>query len=142
MMLLFRLHGSLFILIASILISFGWLWLFSETRNSSDPGRGGAISVALSFAYLFLNRGTGPAIFKMVAKDAPQLKKNFGSSPASQAEHVTNLQSELDNLIDQLVNYQERVERDNAEQNKYLAASSVIGTLVWGFGDVMVAFLK
>lgn len=81
---------------------------------ASDGGRGGALAVALSFWILFQSHGSAKAAF-----DDKDIKIR-----------ATRTHNALGALIDV-----------SEKQRMPLALTSVIGTLFWGFGDLLAAWL-
>ena len=124
-----------FVLAASVILCAGGVLIAAlVTKNAQDGGRGGAAAVALSFVILFLSRGYGTKIYEVLTEDAPTIQANLevlagnGSdqSKTSLADKVNALVSKL--TIDL---------RTQNIQNFYLAWSSGVGTLTWGFGDIL-----
>lgn len=87
--------------------------------TACDGGRGGAVAVAISFAVLFTSRP--------VPEDLLEALDEAGETTfmrRAPAEQIQRLRSALAVMLDR-----QRLEA------RYLAAASVTGTLVWGFGD-------
>ncbi len=88
----------------------------------ADGGRGGALAVALTFAMLFLGRGTAEAA----------LEVNF---PRDDGDLDSGLEAaRVRNALASMFDWQ-------TKEKRYLTIASVVGTLVWGFGDVLAALL-
>jgi hypothetical protein len=128
------------------LISAYGVW-YGAHHCPSDAGRGGAIAVALAFASLFVQRGSGVVTYKIVAEDFPRLQselqtilESFRAAPAAKAgaSGIDAIKKRVDGIFDQI--------KSNAasqtRQNWAIAASSIVGTLAWGFGDIMAQWLK
>ena len=87
-----------------------------------DGGRGGALAVALTFAMLFLGRGTPEA-----ALETPIPPGRSGVDPVANLElEVARVRNALASLLDW-----------QRQEKLYLTISSVVGTVAWGFGDVL-----
>lgn len=91
---------------------------------SADGGRGGAVAVAIAFAALFAERGTSIAAFEQ--KDAVG---RYLLQTGTDRQKVGVLAAGIAAMIDGA-----RLERN------FLTVSSVIGTLAWGFGDILAAW--
>ena len=108
---------------AAILFSFGGIALAALANSPADGGRGGAIAVALTFFMLFMGRGTAEqaAETTLPPSDDPveALRREFDPTKAA---------------VNAMLDWSNK-------EKRYLAASSVIGTLVWGFGDLLAAWI-
>ncbi len=96
----------------------GVLYAVVSSGSASDGGRGGAIAVAISFWTLFLGRGT--------AEKALEVKLPTQSPEAE----IARVRAAVASMLDW--------------QNKekvFLTISSVVGTLAWGFGDIVARWL-
>lgn len=93
--------------------------------TAADGGRGGAVAVAIAFGALFT--GTPSAKELLEAKDEDGKPKFDELSPEKQ---VPRLRTALADMLD-----------GQRKQNSFLVWTSVIGTLVWAFGDVLAAAL-
>lgn len=129
---------------------------------SSDPttaGRGGAIAVALSFGALFISRNYGHSFQKLLTQSLPKLKEELDKvmplkqdPPAEDNtdEEVKRLKvrvQSLETAVNGLKSFENAISRRlNADakgykcQNVYLAMSSIVGTMFWGFGDVFAGW--
>jgi hypothetical protein len=87
---------------------------------AADGPRGGAIAVAISFAALFAARGTPQKVIEMTD---PATGGNVGEEGTPETK-IELLVTALSTMIDS-----QRLEK------KYLTWTTVMGTLVWGFGD-------
>ena len=83
-----------------------------------DGQRGGAVGVALSFLALFVARPIPAGILE----DDGMNKKDEGT----EHDRIDLLQSALSAMLD--------IQR---KETRFLLLSSVISTLVWGFGDLI-----
>jgi len=137
-------HGRFLLLsLLCVALSLGGIWASVKYNRPNDGGRGGAIAVALSFAALFLTRSYGTMIHKLITVTLPGIKEKIGAAGVSPSPHadpvVAQLQKEIEALkaASQAVNVQLQVDAQGQEnQNRYLAFSSVVGTISWGFGDM------
>jgi len=115
-------------------------WIKIENAN-----RGGAIAVALAFLTLFVRSDYG-ARLQAAINDSPQIaaiietfKEN--SAPTQHDQQAKDHQA----LKTQVVGLTERLKADaasQARQNRALTWASVIGTLIWGFGDLFACQIQ
>jgi len=112
--------------VGGILIAALW------SKDAGDGGRGGALAVALSFLVLFLSRAYGSQAYTILTEGASDLENALTqlrddragkSKPAYEAK------------VDALVTKADIEATAQSTQNRYLAFSSVVGTIAWGFGD-------
>lgn len=88
-----------------------------------DGGRGGAIAVALTFFTFFMDRGT--------AERALEAKIPDGGDPATRTDlELARVRNAVASMLDW-----------SRQERLYLTVSSVVGTLAWGFGDVVARWL-
>lgn len=93
-----------------------------------DGGLGGALAVAFSFYVLFLRMNFGHRTFATLEERA----KTRGE------ETLESLTGKLNALIARI-----NVEEDGQSvQNQALALASCIGTLAWGFGNIIASWWK
>lgn len=90
--------------------------------TAEDGPRGGAIGVALSFLALFVARP--------VPAHVVEHEDMLNEAPENSVTRINLLRTALAAMLD--------LQR---QQTAYLAASSVISTIVWGFGDVVALWL-
>lgn len=113
------------VLATSVAFSFGGVAYAVCFGQAADGARGGAIAVAVSFAALFAARST--------PEDVVELRDAGGRrvvDAGTTQERIGILQTALATMIDS-----QRLEKI------YLTWSSTIGTLTWGFGDVVARWL-
>lgn len=117
------------VLALSLLASFGGVLFAVCWGVAADGGRGGAIAVALSFVALFAGRNTDQSVLELRKKpDQPAI---LDPGPhASDPERFKALRSALAVHLD-----------TSQSETGYLVAASVIGTLFWGFGDLLALAL-
>ncbi len=135
-------HRQLYwaILLLVIVLSAGGIFVAGFiTKDPLDGTRGGALAVGLSLVVLFLRPNYGQRVYKILTIEAVRTKVIIESlkvnpHPASSAP------SEKDK-IDALVAGAKADTDEQQLQNIFLALSSGIGTLVWGFGDLPATWL-
>lgn len=108
-------------MVLSIALSIGGILCAKLYGVSADGGRGGALAVAVSFFTLFMGRNT--------PEDAMQIKIEDATSDPLKAE-VTRHRNALASMLDW-----------QAKEKIYLTISSLVGTITWGFGDIVAAWL-
>lgn len=91
--------------------------------TAADGGRGGAVAVAIAFGALFTSTPTVNELLE--ARDETGKPKFDDLTPEKQAPR---LRTALADMLD-----------GQRTQNRFLVWTSVIGTLVWAFGDVVAA---
>ena len=106
-------------MLAAIALSVGGVVFAVLFGCASDGGRGGAIAVALTFFMLFMGRSTAEH-----ALEAP-LPKTGDNSLDANAE-LARIRGAVAAMLDW-----------SNKEKFYLTISSVVGTLAWGFGDVV-----
>ena len=129
---------------ACIFVSTAWVIHAAFWGSPADGGRGGAVAVALTFAMLFLDRGTAKDLLERTlpprqAADAfpdadERLKAGLNDLAQKQAELIRS-QTTNRNALAALLDWQD-------VQKWPLAISSVVGTVFWGFGDCFAAWLS
>ena len=100
--------------------------------DAAHGGRGGAVGVAISFAYLFVSSLNTYKSLNMFDEAAKEISKAFKSDLTIEKRVQTNF--ERFNLLTQ--DLESEAERQIVT-NRFLAASAVVSTLFWGFGDLM-----
>jgi len=109
----------LFVTLAAVGLSVGGVAWAVFWNAPADGGRGGALAVALAFYMLFAGRGTAAA--------APEADLPAPASPLEEVEQeLAKVRASLGALIDW-----------SGKEKVYLTISSVVGTLFWGFGDLL-----
>lgn len=93
--------------------------------TAGDGGRGGAVAVALAFAALFTS---SPAVEKLIEAPDDAGEPGFDGLPPD--EQISRLRSAIAVIKD-----------GQRRENGFLVFTSVLGTLVWAFGDVLAACL-
>ena len=127
----------------SIVLSAGGI-LLAAHGDPSDGGRGGALAVALAFFVLFIRRNYGARVYEALTVELPSLKGQIaklragGDPSAANSEGVDALKRQVTAIVARL----ETEAKGQRGQNIVLAAASIIGTLAWGFGDVIAKWLK
>jgi len=109
----------LFALIVGLLFCiFGLLVALFITNNPADAGRGGAVTVMISFYFLFMDSDLKESVVNIVKR------------------RVYNDSEALGNIERNLSIYIEK------KRNRYISFCGVCGTLFWGFGDIMYSIAK
>lgn len=131
------------ILMLAIALSAGGIaYAVHCSKNKDDGGRGGALAVALAFVVLFVSRGQGAKVYDILADEGPELLKKIealqaaGPALGETAGKVANNPT-AETKVNALVAKLRTDSNDQRKQNIYLAFTSVIGTLAWGFGDLI-----
>ncbi len=110
-------------MIAAIVLSGAGIAYAVWFGVAADGGRGGAIAVGLTFFILFMGRGTAEA-----ALEAPL--PQTGDALARLEQELARVRGALAASLDW-----------SRKEKVYLTVSSVVGTLAWGFGDVVAKWL-
>lgn len=116
------------VIIASVVLSLGGILYAAAVQRPLEAGRGGAVTVALSFLILFLRENHGLRVQKALSE----------LSSEESWDTVAALRDQLRALCARL-----NVNDDGQQrQNRALAWTSCIGTLTWGFGDVVAQWIQ
>ena len=117
-------HRLLFlgVLVLSLTACAGGIAYAVCCGTAADGQRGGAIGVALSFMALFVARPVPAAVLEQ--------EDMRSENPNQQVKRINLLRTALSAMLD--------IQR---QEMGYLTASSVISTLIWGFGDLVAAAL-
>jgi hypothetical protein len=122
--------------LATLLSVGGIVYAVCVTKSAQDGGRGGALAVALSFAVLFLSRGYGTRVYDILTKEAPEAIAELDKLTGKSGNRVITADEKIDALVSKT-----RIDAQVQEsQNIFLAASSAIGTIAWGFGDMVAQY--
>jgi hypothetical protein len=120
----------------SLLASIGGLLCGALLGNPTIGERGGAITVALAFLFLFVRRNYGSELQEALSKPLPSLDPNSPNQQSPEDPQV--LRRDIDAIVNRL-----RVESSGQKaQNTVLAIVSATGTIVWGFGDLLTRWLE
>jgi hypothetical protein len=111
-------------MLASLVASFAGILYAVQCGVAADGGRGGAVAVAISFAAYFTARPT-PTEMIEARNDAGEV----GFDNLDIDARSKRLRSAISVMLDRQTN-----------EAVYLTISSVSGTLIWGFGDVIAKF--
>lgn len=132
------------VVLSAILLSLGGILIGAFVTEPADGGRGGAVAVALAFLVLFVRRGYGARVYEAIAKDLPALREEVsklrqGAAPvAANAEDLAQVRRQVTAIVSRI-----DTEADGQQiQNRALAWASCIGTIAWGFGDVLAKWLS
>lgn len=103
------------------------------TGRAADAGRGGALAFALSLAIMFLSRSYGTRVYNALTEDAEQIEADLATITNAKREPTSDIRGQVMALSNKA-----RIDAAaQSLQNKYLAWSTGIGTLAWGFGDLV-----
>jgi hypothetical protein len=128
----------------SVFLSLGGILIGAFVTEPADGGRGGAIAVALAFLVLFVRRGYGARVYEAIARDLPAMREEVsklrqGTAPATaNAEDLAQVKRQVTAIVSRI-----DTEADGQKiQNRALAWASCIGTIAWGFGDMLAKWLS
>jgi hypothetical protein len=135
--------------LASVVVSVaGIIFAVFATRNAADGGRGGAIGVSIALLFFFLNRDYGTKLYTKLIHDLPELKARLEQEGKVQAPAANAIVTPVDTRLAQLEKeVSTLVRRISIEaegqrtQNIFLAVATAVGTIVWGFGDMLARCL-
>jgi len=123
-----------------ILLSAGGIFVAGFiTKDPLDATRGGALAVGLSLIVLFLRPNYGQRVYEILTIEAVRTRTIIESLKVN-PQPVSPSPSEKEK-IDALVAGAKADTDEQKLQNIFLALSSGIGTLVWGFGDFPAKWL-
>lgn len=109
------------------------------TKVEADGARGGAITVAISLFNLFINRSYAAQIYKARTEKIPEalakLRNLVLEEGIKPPEETTTSGTQESRTMRALADWFETEFVGQTTQNRYLAITSAVGTLVWGFGD-------
>jgi len=128
------------VLALAIALSAGGIaYAVHGSKNKDDGGRGGALAVAVAFIVLFVGRSQGTKVYTILAEEGPQLLNSIeaqaGATPDPTADQADS--SPVETRVNALLAKLRTDANEQRIQNIYLALTSVIGTLAWGFGDLI-----
>lgn len=109
---------------ASALASAAGIYFAVRWGTSSDGGRGGAVAVAITFGAMLMYSGLPGELIEARDEDGLPAFDHLGE------KRFAHLRTALALLLDR-----QRLEA------RYLTVSGVTGALMWGFGDVIAAWL-
>jgi hypothetical protein len=146
-------HFFILILILAVMASIAGIVVASTwSCKVADGQRGGAIADAIALWALFATRNYAADIYDALTRGSKdQIKriltlkksndKTIVQTAVLQTGDVDEDEKNETELINEKIEALETRLRIEAEgqksQNKYLAWSTVIGTIVWGFGDIV-----
>jgi hypothetical protein len=129
--LLWRLRLSQLIFAACMILSFGGIyWAVRHTGCDADAGRGGAIADALALVVMFLDRNSAGRLFDVIRS----LQETRRPTESEEGKDVQSVVRQEIKLVFKLLEADARKQRS---QNIYLAGATAVGTLAWGFGDIV-----
>lgn len=139
-------------------VSVGGVYRAVTNCLPSLGGQGGACAVALAFGALFLTKNYGQRLQTLLTETLPALRataeevipKSRTAQPpiknddvGSLTERVAQLEKTVRTLETFDAGFKQRLNADadgQRLQNMYLAFSSIVGTIFWGFGDVFASW--
>ncbi len=116
------------------------------TKTAADGGRGGAIGTALALGFLFINRDYGTKLFTALSRRLPNLQARIkqlrtqsdGKTPAAERPaEISEVKKEVNALVGAIL----IDSKGQQTQNRFLALATFIGTMLWGFGDLVADYL-
>jgi hypothetical protein len=121
--------------ISSLIVSIAFVGIGVHRKQISDGQRGGAIADMIALYVLFVRRDDN-ATFQILFSSIPALLKTldeFGPLTTEQQFRVLalDLKTRTDAIELKLKDSSQRQEI----QNSWLAWTTVVGTVFWGFGD-------
>jgi len=125
-------------------LSLGGIAVGAWITKPSDGGRGGAIAVALAFLILFIRRDYGARLYQAIVTDIPGIKDQITNLRQGR-EVVPTAATDAATLHRQFVAIVSRLDTEADGQNRQngaLAWASCIGTIAWGFGDIVACWLQ
>ncbi len=129
---MWRFYLSISILLLSVILSIGGVIVaIKVTHCDGDGGRGGAIADALALLVIFLDRSYASKFMTLIAKFQPDEETNH--VPLDR-KHVRAI------AVNEIKRFAKLLDSDARRlrlQNAFLAIATFIGTLFWGFGDLI-----
>jgi hypothetical protein len=101
------------------------------THCDADAGRGGAIADAIALTVMLLDPSYAAKLYSTIATFHAGKAGPAGAVTHETVQNAIEADSEL--VLD-LLNDDAKMQR---HQNYYLAAATFLGTLTWGFGDLV-----
>ena len=130
---LFRAIG--FLAIAASLIGVARAWWIGDPL---EGGRGGAIAVALALTALFATRNYAAEVYDALTSPAQDLQSRIlklTKGRLAEAPKLATPEQKMKALEARL-----KLEAEGQRmQNFWLALSTAVGTIFWGFGDLFAA---
>lgn len=126
-------YKYIWLFVVCSLISVGWIVVTCVLNWPTDAGRGGSIGVSIAFAVLFLQRRSRYFAIDII--------DDFSDEILDEVKNELNLSEKVQHnirRIDALKRDVKRARKSADLENTYLASSSVISTLCWGWGDAVV----
>ena len=101
--------------------------------HGASAGRGGAIAVAFSFGILFFTTSRGNELLASATTNTPRIIAAMKETVADDKGGSPEPNSVLSAIV---MDKGER-EKDVLVQSTLLSISGILGTIVWGFGDLI-----
>jgi len=122
----------------SILLSVGGIWYGAfVSKDCADGERGGALGVASAFLIFFFRRNFGERVYRSILEMNPALAEKI-QKLAARIPITTFSNEELTQLLIGILGRINVESDEQRNQNRALFWASVIATLAWGFGDLIV----
>ncbi len=133
-------HWAVFIF--SVASSLGGLFYYVVISPSPEnAGRGGVLGLAITLGFLFVSRDYGSRFFKTLTDTIPRIRATIQEmkerQSTSMAERAPLTSPELEQRISVLAQSIDIDRQGHETENRFLAAATVIATLVSGYGDVI-----
>ena len=111
------------------------------SKKCVDGQRGGAIGTAAVFLILFLSRNYGEYVYEAILDIRPHLRSRMDALSKPGPVEVFS-QEDLTWLTIAILGKLKVAASEQQTQNVYIAIASVIGTLAWGFGDIIAGWIS
>lgn len=110
------------------------------THKCVDATRGGAVAAALSLVIIFMTRREGSRFFAILTREAPRVRAMMAK--IREASEPVSSVATTEDKADALISKAKVDDYIQELQNRYLVWSSAIGTLMWGFGDIIAMHIR
>jgi hypothetical protein len=128
-------------LIVCVLVSAGGIVFAVVYHSPSDGGRGGAVADTIALFIFFFSRDYGTGVYNILRVSTDlrifltKIEKNLAFDSAE--ARIKNIEEEIKALEAKL-----KIEASGQRDlNLFIALSAAIGTLTWGFGDILACHL-
>jgi len=129
-----------------LILSIPGVFVAAYLNDPEAGGRGGALAVAIALANLFIKRNTPDNIIELLTTTAPfihksiaQLKQTEEADPGNTKSIQPGEAEEVSPDPNAILAKKEALSQK--KQNRFLAGTTFVGTIIWGFGDVFARFL-
>ena len=113
-------------------------------NDTTEAGRGGAVASIVAFAILFFAARRPTLTFRrlgsqiVITKD----KLSAASAPKSPEQRLSDCEAHIRDLVSAMDAYCEDTGKEALSQNITLWIAAGIGTLFWGFGDLILPWWR